>query len=269
MRLRNSNCAMWIWNSRLVTTDREPWQKKPRQVSRSMGVRKTHRACAAFSTNAKSPQEFSRYEHRSCPSRCTRSSRLHQSGSSLSLHRSDAFGLLHGSSIPRASPMPIGATAQHILEQASNPRDTLGPSAFQRAGRSITFSRAGSIARSTARTFAIDAQHEIEFIQRRIGMLDFVLLNQGHQYLETEPEKVRFFCEQLKVPKSLPALEDLSRPEDSQPTRSATSSISSQCSLGSRFFDRGDVYLSSKGGRAPHGICAPSRRLPSALSAAF
>jgi hypothetical protein len=43
-------------------------------------------------------------------------------------------------------------------------------------------------------------EHEIEFIQRRIGMLDFVLLNQGHHYLETEPEKLRFFCNQLKVP---------------------------------------------------------------------
>src|SRR5438093_11546819 len=43
-------------------------------------------------------------------------------------------------------------------------------------------------------------EHEIEHIQRRIGMLDFVLLNQGHQYLETEPEKVNFFCNQLKVP---------------------------------------------------------------------
>ena len=43
-------------------------------------------------------------------------------------------------------------------------------------------------------------EHEIEFIQRRIGMLDFVLLNQGHQYLETEPEKVRYFSNELKVP---------------------------------------------------------------------
>jgi hypothetical protein len=42
-------------------------------------------------------------------------------------------------------------------------------------------------------------EHETEFIQRRIGMLDFVLRNQGHQYLETEPEKVRYFCDQLKV----------------------------------------------------------------------
>ena len=42
-------------------------------------------------------------------------------------------------------------------------------------------------------------EHEIEHIQRRIGMLDFVLLNQGYRYLETEPEKIRFFCNQLKV----------------------------------------------------------------------
>jgi len=42
-------------------------------------------------------------------------------------------------------------------------------------------------------------EHEIEHIQRRIAMLDFVLLNQGHQYLETEPEKVRFFSNQLGV----------------------------------------------------------------------
>ena len=44
-------------------------------------------------------------------------------------------------------------------------------------------------------------EHEIEFIQRRIAMLDFVLLNQGYQYLETEAEKISFFCNELKVPK--------------------------------------------------------------------
>ena len=42
-------------------------------------------------------------------------------------------------------------------------------------------------------------EHEIEFIARRIAMLDFVLLNQSHRYLETEPEKVSFFCDQLKI----------------------------------------------------------------------
>ncbi len=48
--------------------------------------------------------------------------------------------------------------------------------------------------------------HEIDFIKRRIAILDFVLLNQGHEYLETEPDKVRFFCGTLNVEKHyLPA----------------------------------------------------------------
>lgn len=48
--------------------------------------------------------------------------------------------------------------------------------------------------------------HEIDFIKRRIAILDFVLLNQGYQYLETEPDKVRFFCGTLNIDKHyLPA----------------------------------------------------------------
>ncbi len=43
-------------------------------------------------------------------------------------------------------------------------------------------------------------QHEIEYIQRRIGMLDFVLSHPQWKYLETEPEKVSFFCNQLNIP---------------------------------------------------------------------
>ncbi len=47
---------------------------------------------------------------------------------------------------------------------------------------------------------------EFDFIKRRIDILDFVLLNQGYQYLETEPEKVRFFCGTLNIQKHyLPA----------------------------------------------------------------
>ncbi len=43
-------------------------------------------------------------------------------------------------------------------------------------------------------------QHEIEYIQRRIGMLDFVLSHPQCKYLETESEKLSYFCNQLKVP---------------------------------------------------------------------
>ncbi|MGH9738146.1 MAG: hypothetical protein ACRD4X_06110 [Candidatus Acidiferrales bacterium] len=41
--------------------------------------------------------------------------------------------------------------------------------------------------------------HELEFIRRRIAMLDFVLVNQDHRYLETETEKVRFFSGALNI----------------------------------------------------------------------
>lgn len=48
--------------------------------------------------------------------------------------------------------------------------------------------------------------HEIEFIKRRTAILDFVLLHENVDFLETEPEKVRFFCETLAIDKPyLPA----------------------------------------------------------------
>jgi hypothetical protein len=48
--------------------------------------------------------------------------------------------------------------------------------------------------------------HEIDFIQRRIGMLDFVLSHLDRKYLETEQEKVGFFCNELNIPRqTLPA----------------------------------------------------------------
>jgi hypothetical protein len=44
--------------------------------------------------------------------------------------------------------------------------------------------------------------HEIDFIKRRIAILDFVIANQGYEYLETEPEKVAYFCEKLGINES-------------------------------------------------------------------
>ena len=43
-------------------------------------------------------------------------------------------------------------------------------------------------------------EHEIEYIQRRIRILDFVLSHPNCEYLETEPDRVSYFCNQLKVP---------------------------------------------------------------------
>jgi hypothetical protein len=42
-------------------------------------------------------------------------------------------------------------------------------------------------------------EHELEYIRTRIAILDFVLGNPDHHYLETEPDKVSYFCSELRV----------------------------------------------------------------------
>jgi hypothetical protein len=42
-------------------------------------------------------------------------------------------------------------------------------------------------------------RHELEYVRKRIAILDFVLGNPGLSYLETEADKVAFFCRDLKV----------------------------------------------------------------------
>lgn len=44
-------------------------------------------------------------------------------------------------------------------------------------------------------------EHELEYILARIAMLDFVLGNLDLNYLETEPDKVAFFCTELQLPR--------------------------------------------------------------------
>src|SRR5437667_8811741 len=56
-------------------------------------------------------------------------------------------------------------------------------------------------------------EHEIEYILRRIGILDFVLSHPHWQYLETEPES-ELFLRPIEGPNSFPSREDLLRTED-------------------------------------------------------
>jgi hypothetical protein len=49
-------------------------------------------------------------------------------------------------------------------------------------------------------------RHSFEYIRTRLVLLDFVLENLDYEFLETEQEKVRLFCDTLGVPKdALPA----------------------------------------------------------------
>jgi len=45
--------------------------------------------------------------------------------------------------------------------------------------------------------------HSAEVIRTRLVLLDFILANQSPDYLETEQDKVRFFCDQLGIPQKL------------------------------------------------------------------
>jgi len=42
-------------------------------------------------------------------------------------------------------------------------------------------------------------RHELDYIQTRIAILDFVLANPALSYLETEGDKVAFFCRDLNI----------------------------------------------------------------------
>ena len=43
--------------------------------------------------------------------------------------------------------------------------------------------------------------HSFEFIRTRLVLLDFILANREAEYLETEPDKINFFCEKLGIAK--------------------------------------------------------------------
>jgi hypothetical protein len=61
-------------------------------------------------------------------------------------------------------------------------------------------------------------KHSFEFIRTRLLLLDFILVNHGLAYFETEQDKVSFFCETMGVSKDfLPAKAYEGRP-GSQPT---------------------------------------------------
>ena len=51
-------------------------------------------------------------------------------------------------------------------------------------------------------------RHRLEAIRTRLLGLDFILANQGYQYLESEAEKVAYFCDELHIEKAcLPAID--------------------------------------------------------------
>src|SRR3989449_9377794 len=87
-------------------------------------------------------------------------------------------------------------------------------------------------------------EHEIESIQRRIGILDFVLSHPQCEYLETEPEQVSYFWDQLKVPTHFLPAKIYYGQKSSQPTV--------------RYFvDRFPIFLCGDGSSPLHVVTFP------------
>ena len=61
-------------------------------------------------------------------------------------------------------------------------------------------------------------RHRLEAIQTRLLGLDFILANQGYQYLETEAEKVAYFCDQLHIEKACLPVKLYTGGPESKPT---------------------------------------------------
>jgi hypothetical protein len=61
-------------------------------------------------------------------------------------------------------------------------------------------------------------RHSPEFIRTRLLLLDFVLANLAHDYLETEHDKMHFFCDALGIPKSSLPAKAYEGPSTPQPT---------------------------------------------------
>ena len=94
-------------------------------------------------------------------------------------------------------------------------------------------------------------RHSVEFIRTRLVLLDFVIANQQYDYLETEEQKVGYFCKELALPKTC------------LPTKTYEGSSSSEPTL--RYFvDKYPLFLdSSRALFLPCGhvvVCRP--RLP-------
>src|SRR5277367_1127826 len=61
-------------------------------------------------------------------------------------------------------------------------------------------------------------KHSFDFMRARLVLLDFILANPDLPYLETEQDKVRFFCTELGVPKDSLPVKIYAGAADAKPT---------------------------------------------------
>ena len=192
---------MSTWNLRPATTDPAPWQKKRKRAFLSMPAERILRAFGVFSMKAKSPRESSLYESPSNTDRRAPSSRLHRRRSAFSLSGGHSFRILRRTPVPGLHRHAAGANERRYSGTNFRPTSTHERIVSPRAAPLTICSRGGFTARSEGRISATAASTNSNTSATRIAMLDFVLGNLDLDYLETEPDKVAYFCRELQLPK--------------------------------------------------------------------
>ena len=74
-------------------------------------------------------------------------------------------------------------------------------------------------------------EHSAEHIRTKLAVLDFVLAHQEYRYLETETEKVDYFCRKLSIGRALLPARRYTRERSGKRPRTVISLTNSRCSL--------------------------------------
>ena len=67
----------------------------------------------------------------------------------------------------------------------------------------FTFSRAICMKPSAGENIRFRRVHSTQYVRTRLIALDFILQNQDVTYLETEEQKLTFFCDQMEIAKKI------------------------------------------------------------------
>ena len=176
--------------------------KRPRPDFTCSPGSKTTPNCAAFSTPRKSARGSLHYENPSHPRGSAPIFRLYGRGVPFPLPCGYAFRAFHLpaiSSVHQDEPGKRSVVfAKKVVEKkhASSKEYLRHGRVFHLFWRNLY----EAIGRENVR---FQRAHSTEYIRTRLSALDFILRNQDFTYLESEDQKLSFFCDQLGIDKKI------------------------------------------------------------------
>jgi len=196
-----------IWNSQRGTTMPVTSRKRPAPAFNSTHDPKIRQAFAACATSERSRLQFWVSEH-ALPWNQYREPlphRLHRRRSPLPLSCRDALRLFLNPPVPRIHGSQKRREEHGFHTESARERHATARLLLRNGRVYHLFSRLvyRAIARENLRN---RREHSAEHIRIKLAILDFVLTHLDYRYLETEAEKVEYFCGKVGISRaSLPA----------------------------------------------------------------